>query len=113
MPEYTLLVKGETSWRGEIGCYPRPILYFVPQLSEIGNDRGMPRHRVGKCVIKPLDQLEQRQVDVGNLFAKNIRAYMVGLSENAVEVTQELRQAFMTEHSAPFLRRLFLILIVK
>jgi hypothetical protein len=71
------------------------------------------RHRLGKRITQSLDHLEKRQIDVGNLFAKNVVAAPGITSENPFKVAEELGYSVGGEMRGALFGLVRLLLVVK
>src|SRR5215475_1870152 len=84
------LAERDAPLRGEIGGNPRPLGHAVVQRDDARHLALEPLHPSGKGVAQALDDLEQREVRIGELAADEIGAAAVG--EYAFEIAQEFRQ---------------------
>src|SRR5215475_11536189 len=89
------LAKRDAPLRGEIGGNPRPLGHAVVQRDDARHLALEPLHPSGEGVAQALDDLEQREVHIGELAADEIGAAAVG--EYALEIAQEFRQAIAPE----------------
>jgi hypothetical protein len=60
-------------------------------------------HPLGKRVAQPFDDLEQRQIDIGQPAAGDIAAAIV--LQQPLEIAEIFRHAFLPEFLAAFFRR--------
>ena len=89
--------------RGEIGGNPRPLGDALVQRDDARYLALEPLHPLGEGVAQALDDLEQREVRIGELAADQIGTAAV--SEHALEIAQEFRQAVAPEIFRGELRR--------
>lgn len=59
-------------------------------------------HRVRECIAQPFDQLEHRQVRVGECAARDEAAVVRILFEHAFEIAEEFRQPVREEVGRAF-----------
>src|SRR5262245_10381689 len=89
------LAERDASLRGEIRGNPRPLGHALVQRDDARHLALEPLHPSGEGVAQALDDLEQREVRIGELAADEIGAAAVG--EHAFEIAQEFRQAIAPE----------------
>src|SRR5499427_2094225 len=105
------LAERDAPLRGEIGGNPRPLGDAVVQRDDARHLALEPLHPAGEGVAQALDDLEQREVRIGELAADEIRAAAAG--EHALEIAQEFRQAIAPEIFRGELRRRALLLVIE
>src|SRR5262245_32446443 len=89
------LAERDAPLRGEIGGDPRPLGHAVVQRDDARHLALEPLHPSGEGVAQALDDLEQREVRIGELAADEIGAAAVG--EYALEIAQEFRKEIARE----------------
>src|SRR5215471_11314797 len=97
--------------RGEIGGNPRPLGDAVVQRDDARHLALEPLHPLGESVTQALDDLEQREIRIAELAADEIGAAAV--SQHALEIAQEFRQAMAPEIFRGELRRRALLLVIE
>src|SRR5262245_25994749 len=105
------LAERDAPLRGEIGGNPRPLGHAVVQRDDARHLALEPLQPSGEGVAQALDDLEQREVRIGELAADEIGAAAVG--EYALEIAQEFRQAIAPEILRRELRRGALLFVIE
>src|SRR5260370_39814850 len=83
-----VLVEGDSPVRDEIRRDPRAFRHLIGESLEPRDLRGEPRHRVGKCEFEPSEHVEHRQVDVRKLASDEVKAALLVLPDDALEVAE-------------------------
>src|SRR5438067_8961739 len=105
------LAERDTPRRGKIGGDARALGDAVTQRE---NPRHLPfeaLHALGKRVAQTFDDLEQREVDIAEPAAEQVRAARRG--QNALEIAQIFRNAVAPEVGAAALGGRALLLVIK
>src|SRR5262249_18777945 len=89
------LAERDAPFRGEIGGDARPFPHPAVQRDEARDLSLEPFHALGERIAQALDDLEQREVDIGQLAAEEIIAAARG--EHALEVAEKFRHAIFPE----------------
>src|SRR5215467_6537353 len=105
------LAKRDAAPRGEIGGNPRPLGDAVVQRDDARHLALEPLHPLGEGVTQALDDLEQREIRIAELAADEIGAAAV--SQHALEIAQEFRQAIAPEIFRGELRCRALLLVIE
>src|SRR6516165_8579007 len=105
------LAERDAPRRGEIGGNARPLGDAVVQRDDARHLALEPLHPLGEGVTQALDDLEQRQVRIGELAADEIGAAAV--CEHALEIAQEFRQAVAPEIFGGELCRRALLFVIE
>src|SRR5262245_9060334 len=89
------LAERDAALRGEVGGDARAFSHALVQRYDARHLALEPFHPLGKGVAQPLDDLEQREVHIGQPAAEDIRT--AALLQHALEIAHEFRQPVAPE----------------
>jgi hypothetical protein len=111
--EYAAFVVGQAPFRSQIGGDVRTFRHGVVERGEQGVVLAEMLRRTRKRVVQAVDQLEHRQVDVGQLVAHQMRVALIVLRDHALEVAHEFRYPVVDEIMGANLGGVHLVLVVE
>src|SRR6185437_6798175 len=109
--EDAVLVEGNPPLAFEIGLDLRPRRDAITQREEAGDFLLERIHALGERIAQALDDLEQREVDIGDAPPGDIEAAIV--LHQSLEIAEIFRHALLPEFIRALLRRRLLVLVVK
>src|SRR5580704_10369386 len=111
MPEDAVLVEGNAAVAFEIRLDPRSRGNPVAQADEARNLALERLHALRKSIAQPLDDLEQREIDIGDATAGNKRP--AACLQYLLEIAEIFRHALLPELLGALLGGRALILVVQ
>src|SRR3954470_24387577 len=111
VPENPPFVEWYAPLRGEIGGYARPLRHAVMQRNHARHLPFESLHPLRKGIAQAFDDLEQRQVNVAKLAAKEVRTAVA--CDQAFEIAEIFRHAALPETRTAALGFRALLLVIE